>query len=98
MSRFRSPKCSAAPRGWRRTAFFVAHKGRRYVIQQAVKGTDLAKAQCGTIRLKLLKIGAQIRVTPRKVWLSLAESYPYQSVFRQAYERLRRICPRPLRR
>jgi hypothetical protein len=62
-----------------------------------LKGTDLAKAQCGTIRLKLLKIGAQIRVTVRKVWVSLAESYPYQTVFHQVYERLRRICPTPLR-
>ncbi len=62
-----------------------------------LKGTDLAKAQCGTIRLKLLKIGAQIRVTVRKVWVSLAESYPYRNVFHQAYERLRRLCPPPLR-
>lgn len=38
-----------------------------------LKGAELAKAQCGTIRLKLLKIGAQIRVTVRKVWVSLAE-------------------------
>ena len=62
-----------------------------------LKGTDLAKAQCGTIRLKLLKIGAQIRVTVRKVWVSLAESYPYRDVFHQVYERLRRLCPTPLR-
>ena len=59
-----------------------------------LKGTDLAKAQCGTIRLKLLKIGAQIRVTVRKVWVSLAESYPYRNVFHQVYDRLRAM---PLR-
>ena len=52
-----------------------------------LQGTDLAKAQCGTIRLKLLKIGAQIRVTVRKVWVSLAESYAYREVFHQVYER-----------
>ena len=62
-----------------------------------LKGTDLAKAQCGTIRLKLLKIGAQIRVTVRKVWVSLAESYPYRNVFHQVYNRLRGLCPMPLR-
>jgi hypothetical protein len=62
-----------------------------------LKGTELAKAQCGTIRLKLLKIGAQIRVTVRKVWVSLAESYPYRDVFHQAYEHLRRLRPMPLR-
>ncbi len=73
-----------------------------YVLLNALrrlglKGTDLAKAQCGTIRLKLLKIGAQIRVTVRKVWVSLAESYPYRNVFHQVYDRLRKLCPTPLR-
>ncbi len=62
-----------------------------------LKGTDLARAQCGTIRLKLLKIGAQIRVTVRKVWVSLAESYPYREVFHQVFDRLRKLCPTPLR-
>jgi hypothetical protein len=57
-----------------------------YVLLQtlrrlALAGTELEKAQCGTIRLKLLKIGAQIRVTVRKVWVSLAESYPYATLF-----------------
>jgi hypothetical protein len=47
----------------------------------ALTGTELEKAQCGTIRLKLLKIGAQIRVTVRKVWVSLTEGYPYASLF-----------------
>jgi hypothetical protein len=37
-----------------------------------LKGTEMAQAQCQTIRLKLLKIGAQIRVTVRRVYLSLA--------------------------
>src|SRR5947207_15672744 len=38
-------------------------------------GTELEKAQCGTIRLKLLKIGAHVRVTVRKVWVSFSGSY-----------------------
>jgi hypothetical protein len=62
-----------------------------------LKGTKLAKAQCGTIRLKLLKIGAQIRVTVRKVWVSLSESYPYQHLFRLVYDNLVHLCPIPLR-
>jgi hypothetical protein len=41
----------------------------------ALAGTELATAQCGTIRRKLLKIGAQIRVTVRKVWVSLSSGY-----------------------
>jgi len=62
-----------------------------------LKGTKLAKAQCNTIRLKLLKIGAQIRLTVRKIWVSLSESYPYQQLFRQVYANLVRLCPIPLR-
>jgi hypothetical protein len=57
----------------------------------ALKGTDLEKAQCSTIRLKLLKIGAQVRVTVRKVWVSLAAACPYQDVFLRAHENLNRL-------
>jgi hypothetical protein len=56
-----------------------------------LKGTELAQAQCGTIRLKLLKIGAQVRVTVRKVWISLAESYAYVSTFRQVLTNLEEV-------
>jgi hypothetical protein len=61
-----------------------------------LKGTELARAQCGTIRLKLLKIGAQIRVTVRKVWISLAESYPYRRVFQEVFAQLIGRQPFPL--
>ncbi len=50
-----------------------------------------------TIRLKLLKIGAQIKVTVRKVCVSLSESYPYQQLFEQVYENLKRLRPVRLR-
>ena len=62
-----------------------------------LKGTKLANAQCGTIRLKLLKIGAQVRLTVRKIWVSFSESYPYQQLFRQVYENLAVLRPIPLR-
>ena len=62
-----------------------------------LQGTELAPAQCDTIRLKLLKIGARIRVTVRKVWVSLAESFPYRALFQRVYENLIRRCPCPLR-
>jgi hypothetical protein len=51
-------------------------------------GTDMARAQCGTIRLKLLKIGARVTVSVRKVWLSLSEGYPHVELFHQVYENL----------
>jgi len=59
-----------------------------------LKNTPLAQARCDTIREKLLKIGAQIRVTVRKVWISLAEGCPYKAVFREAYQNL--LATRPL--
>ncbi len=70
-----------------------------YVLLQMLRrlgleGTELAKAQCSSIRLKLLKIGALIRITVRKVWISLAGGYPYVALFQQVYEKLRAV---PLR-
>jgi hypothetical protein len=58
-------------------AYILMHALRRL----GLKGTDLAHAQCQTIRLKLLKIGAQIRVTVRNIWISLAGGYPYADTF-----------------
>ena len=52
-------------------------------------GTELAQAQISTIRTKLLKIGAQIRVTVRKIWISMSSSYPWQSVYQQVWANLR---------
>ena len=43
-------------------------------------GTKLARAQSWTLRVRLLKIGAQVRVTTRKVWLSFSESYPHAAL------------------
>jgi hypothetical protein len=54
-----------------------------------LKGTELAQAQVSTIRTKLLKIGAQIRVSVRKVWVSMASSYPWQGLYRQVWTNLR---------
>lgn len=75
-----------------------------YTLLQALRrlglrGTSMAKAQCHTIRLKLLKIGAQVRVTVRKVWVSLAEGYPFEALFRQVYRNLAEAWPHcpPLR-
>ena len=57
----------------------------------------MAQARCDTIRLKLLKIGVMIRVTVRRVWISLSESCPYQALFARIYRQLRRQAPVPLR-
>jgi hypothetical protein len=67
-----------------------------YVLVQALRrlglaGTRLAQAQCGSIRLWLFKIGALVRVTVRKVWVSLASACPYREVFTQVYHNLRQL-------
>ena len=56
-------------------------------------GTKMGRAQAGTIRLRLLKIGAQIRITAPKVWISLATRYAWAGVFEQVYENLQRRPP-----
>lgn len=54
-----------------------------------LRGTEMARAQCSTIRTKLLKIGAIVRVTVRKVWVSMSRGCPCADVFRSAAANLR---------
>jgi hypothetical protein len=54
----------------------------------ALQGTELARAQCGTIRLKLLKIGAVVVRNTRRVRFILSSGYPLQALFFQAVARL----------
>ena len=58
-----------------------------------LKGTDLAKAQCDTIRLKLFKIGARITITARKIWISLSSSYPLANLFARVCSNLAHASP-----
>ena len=64
---------------------YVLVSGLRRLGLQA---TELAQAQVSTIRTKLLKIGAQIRVTVRKVWVSMASSYLWQGLYQQVWANL----------
>ena len=66
-------------------AYELLHGLRRL----GLKETELARAQATTIRLRLLKIGAQIHITARRVWFSLASSYPLQPLFAQVWTALR---------
>jgi hypothetical protein len=66
-------------------AYVLIHALRRICL----KGTEMERAQATTIRLRLLKIGARIRITARKIWLSMASGFPLQAVFRQAWAQLR---------
>jgi hypothetical protein len=62
--------------------------------QQALAGTDLADAQFRTIRLKLLKVGAQIRLSVRRVVIALSSAWAGRSLFHQVYQRLQQL-PQP---
>jgi len=86
------------------TAFLRSNQNRLYfsslgyLLMEALrrlglKATDLAQAQAATIRLKLLKIGALIRITVRKVWVSLAGGYPDAELFARIYAALQ-VIPR----
>ena len=54
----------------------------------ALKHTQFAKANCATIRLKLIKIGALVRVSVRRIKLAMASSFPNQREYRIAHARL----------
>jgi hypothetical protein len=60
----------------------------------ALRGTRMAQATCGTIRLKLLKIGAQVQLSVRRFRIRFASACPYQDVFHHAWRNLRSL---PLR-
>jgi hypothetical protein len=69
-----------------------------YALLEALRrlglaGTELAEAQCRTIRLKLLKVGALVRVTVRKVWVKLSSGCPNAEVFRRVHANLARRPP-----
>lgn len=68
-------------------AYLLIHELR----QGALKGTDWAKAQCGTIRTRLLKIGAQVKISVRRILISLASGFPYEGLFLQAYQNLQAL-------
>ena len=58
------------------------------IRRRGLKGTELARAQCGTIRLKLLKIGAVIRRNTRRVYFHLSSACPDQELFWRVARRL----------
>jgi hypothetical protein len=61
-----------------------------YVLIDALRriglaGGRFADATCGTIRLKLLKIGALVRLSVRRLKVAMASVFPYQEEYRRAY-------------
>ncbi len=68
-----------------------------YVLVEALRRiglrhTQFASATCGTIRLKLLKIGAQVRRSVRRIKVAMASACPYQTEYHLAYLYLKRAA------
>ena len=55
-------------------------------------GTELAQATAGSVRWKLLKVAAQVRVSVRRVYVQLSSAYPRQNLFRLCHQRLSRLA------
>jgi hypothetical protein len=65
-----------------------------YVLMQALRrlalaGTQWAHAQVQTIRLRLLKIAAEVRLSARRIWVSFSNAYPWKEMFAAAWVALR---------
>jgi len=65
-----------------------------YTLMEALRrlglqGTAWAQAQVDTIRLKLLKIGAIVRVSVRRLLLQLSSTYPWKDLYAHAFHALR---------
>ena len=71
---------------WSTLAYVLLHALRRL----GLAGTRLARAQCDTLRLRLLKVGAQVRVTARCVRIALSSQLPDADLFTIAANRLQR--------
>jgi len=79
--------------GWWANQFRLLLSSCGYVLLERLRalglaGTELARAQAGTIRLKLLKIGAVVLRNTRRVQLRLSSAYPYQTIFGQVFRAL----------
>jgi hypothetical protein len=65
-----------------------------YVLLDALRrlglaGTQAATAQVHSVRLRLLKIAAEVRITARRVWVRYSDAYPWKPLFAAAYAALR---------
>lgn len=78
---------------WWSNQFRLLLSSLAYVLMEAIRrlalqGTELARAQVGTLRLKLLKVGAVVLRNTRRVRLLLSSAFPYQQLFCTVAERL----------
>ncbi len=65
-------------------------------LHHALRGTDLARAQTSTLRLKLFKVAARVHVSTRRIWFHLSSSWPLRALFCEALEAVQRCKPLPV--
>ena len=58
-------------------------------------GTQLARATVGSVRLKLLKVAAQVTVSVRRVYVQMSQAWPFQQIYRHCAQALALWCPSP---
>jgi hypothetical protein len=68
-------------------AYVLMHNLR----QSCLAATELAQSQVGIIRTKLLKLGARVLISVRRILIAISTGYPYQAVFATAYQRLQSL-------
>ncbi len=79
--------------GWWANQFRLLLSSAAYVLMETIRrvglcGTELARAQVTTIRLKVLKLGTVILRNPRRIRLLFSSAYPYQELFGSRLRRL----------
>ena len=65
-------------------AYLLLHRLR----SRALKGTEMETATCGTIRQKLLKVGAVVKLSCRRLLVSISAAYPFQELWKLAASRV----------
>ncbi len=76
------------PNQWRLLIASLAYTLMAYIRRVGLVGTHLANATCGTIRLRLLKIGAVVIRNTRRIRLLMSSAFPHQDLFLEATARL----------
>ena len=74
-------------------AYVLVNRFRRV----GLAGTAMERAQVGTIRCRLLKIGATVKVSVRRIYIGLSAVFPLQELMARALANIRRAYPRPIR-
>jgi Transposase DDE domain group 1 len=72
----------------------IAYILMNYLRDKCLVNTEFQNATVGTIRTKLLKLGAVITVSKRRILIAISNACPYQEIFAKVYEYLsRQLCP-----